>query len=46
MKRLGDAYQNQDLVFSAFNGNPKDPNNVLREFNRYIKQADVPNFYS
>jgi integrase len=41
-KRLSEAYQNNGLVFTTFNGNPKDPNNVLREFNRYIKQANVP----
>lgn len=34
-------YKDQGMVFSALNGNFKDPDNQLHEFNRCIKQAEV-----
>jgi len=33
---------NNEMVFTSSTGNYKDPNNVLREFNRLVRLADVP----
>jgi integrase len=41
-EQLGAAYHDQDLVFCTYTGNLKDPRNLLREFDRYIKKAEVP----
>jgi integrase len=39
---LGDAFNDQGLVFCNYEGNFKDPRNLLREFDRHIKKAQVP----
>jgi integrase len=41
-KMLGEHYNDQGMVFCTYDGNFKDPRNLLREFNRYIKKAGVP----
>lgn len=41
-KKMNGEFIEQGIVFSAMNGNLKDPNNQLRQFNKYIKQAGVP----
>jgi integrase len=41
-KVLGAAYQDNGLVFCTFDGNLKDPRNLLREFDRLIKKANLP----
>ncbi|MGM0780085.1 MAG: tyrosine-type recombinase/integrase [Bacillota bacterium] len=33
--------EDNGMVFTSSSGNYKDPNNVLRQFNRYIKEAGV-----
>ncbi|MDP4086286.1 MAG: site-specific integrase [Bacillota bacterium] len=39
---LGAAYHDENSVFCAYDGKYKDPRNLLREFDRYIKKAEVP----
>lgn len=41
-KKLGEAYNDQNLVFCTYDRNFKDPRNLLRVFDRYIKKAGVP----
>lgn len=38
---LGEAYNDQNMVFCTFDGSYKDPRNLLREFYRYIKNSGV-----
>jgi integrase len=37
-----DAWQGHDLVFASSRGTPINPNNLLRDFQRLVAQADVP----
>lgn len=39
---LGEAYEDQGLVFCQANGRPIDPRNFTRSFERLLKQAGVP----
>jgi integrase len=41
-KQLGAAYHDENMVFCTYDGKYKDPRNLLREFDRYIKKAEVP----
>ncbi|WP_416729339.1 tyrosine-type recombinase/integrase [Fictibacillus sp. JL2B1089] len=40
-EKLGEDYTDNDLVFTSLNGNFKDPRNLLREFSRLTKKADL-----
>lgn len=40
--KLGQAYQDQNLVFARHDGNPIYPRTLTTIFNRIIKQANVP----
>ncbi|MRG28787.1 tyrosine-type recombinase/integrase [Laceyella tengchongensis] len=40
--RFGPTYQDHDLVFCNKDGSPFDPDNVSREFCRYIKRLEIP----
>jgi integrase len=40
--RMGDAYQDQGLVFASGAGTPINPNNVTRAFHLLLDQVDVP----
>ena len=42
IRKLKGAYNDQGMVFTAYNGNFKDPDNILREFKNHIKKAGVP----
>ncbi len=39
---LGERWHAHDLVFPAGNGNPINPNNLKRDFQRWVKLAEVP----
>ena len=39
---LGAAWRDHDLVFAAANGNPINPDNLRRDYNRLVKRAGVP----
>jgi integrase len=39
---LGPAYHDHDLVFCAGNGNPIDPRNFVKRFERALKMAALP----
>jgi integrase len=39
---MGEAYIDNGLVFCQANGQPIDPRNFTRHFERLLKQADVP----
>jgi integrase len=39
---LGSAWRDHDLVFAAANGNPINPDNLRRDYNRLVKRAGVP----
>ncbi len=39
---MGAAWQDHDLVFAAANGNPVNPDNVGRDFQRLVRIASVP----
>ncbi len=39
---MGVAWQDHDLVFAAANGNPVNPDNVGRDFQRLVQLAGVP----
>lgn len=39
---LGPAWRDHGLVFAAANGAPINPNNLDRDFDRWVAQADVP----
>jgi integrase len=39
---MGEAYEDQGLVFCQANGQPIDPRNFTRYFERLLKQAGVP----
>lgn len=41
-RKLQGIYNDQDMVFTSYNGNFKDPDNILREFKSHIKKAGVP----
>ncbi|MFJ7308827.1 tyrosine-type recombinase/integrase [Peribacillus frigoritolerans] len=41
IERLNEEYNDRGMVFCAENGNLKDPNNLLREFNRYVRLAGI-----
>jgi integrase len=41
-KMFGAAFNDQGLAFCNFEGNFKDQRNLLREFDRFIKKAQVP----
>jgi len=41
-RALGEAWQDHDLVFAAANGNPINPDNVGRDFQRLVRLAGVP----
>lgn len=40
--RLGEAYNDNDLVICIKNGKPKDPRNLYRKFKQAIKKAELP----
>jgi integrase len=39
---LGAAWQDNDLVFPTAIGTPVNPNNLARDYNRWVQQAGVP----
>ncbi len=39
---LGVEWNDHDLVFAASNGNPINPNNLTRDYDRWVRMAGVP----
>lgn len=41
-RALGDVWEDHDLVFAAANGRPINPNNLTRDYERWVQVAGVP----
>ncbi len=39
---LGALWQNHDLIFPSFSGTPINPNNLDRDYDRWVKKAGLP----